>query len=75
MEKQYCPGTEWINEHAFAVILMSKRTPRLSREHNDWKWCNINEAIKMLRHPDNVEGLKRYIDFVQGGSLWTMIGT
>lgn len=62
--KQYCPGTEWIEEHVFTAILMSKHTPGMSREHNDWKWCRINEAIQMLRYPDNVEGLKRCIDVV-----------
>jgi len=65
-KEQYYPGTEWTEEYVFTAILTSRQTPKLSLEHNDWKWCHVDEAIHMLRYADNVEGLRRCNDLVQG---------
>ncbi|MCZ6615593.1 MAG: NUDIX domain-containing protein, partial [Chloroflexi bacterium] len=33
--------------------------PRLSFEHDAWQWCQLDEALGMLKWPNNIEALQR----------------
>jgi len=55
----YPPGTESITEHVFMARITDEQEPELSDEHDQYRWCKFDEAISLLRWPENIEALKR----------------
>ncbi|MGC2290219.1 MAG: NUDIX domain-containing protein [Thermoplasmata archaeon] len=45
--------------HAFAVELPSRRTPRLSDEHDAFEWLEPSVAVTRLHYRDNRAALRR----------------
>ena len=54
----YGPGPDEIVEHVF-VAQVDGGDPTLSREHDAWRWVVPEEAVGMLKWPDNIEALWR----------------
>lgn len=54
--KMDAPGTEEIVGHVFIAFV---EEPRLSEEHDKWKWCTFDQALQLLTYPGNVEALKK----------------
>ncbi len=49
-----------IEERVFVAQISGSSTPTIdSREHDDWKWCEVAEALANLAWPENREALKR----------------
>ena len=61
----YVPGTEIITEHVFVAEINDRQSPELSCEHDELKWCNFNEAIKLLQWSENIEALKKSNAFLK----------
>jgi 8-oxo-dGTP pyrophosphatase MutT (NUDIX family) len=61
----YVPGTEIIVEHVFVAEINNRRFPELSCEHDKFRWCNFEKALRLLQWPDNVEALKRSNTFLK----------
>jgi GrpB-like predicted nucleotidyltransferase (UPF0157 family) len=58
--KRYYPaGSSEITEHTFVATAQEQAEPRLSAEHEAWRWCAIEQAIALLRYPNNIEALQR----------------
>lgn len=55
----YPPGTESITEHVFVARITDEQEPELSEEHDQYRWCKFDEALGLLRWPENIEALKR----------------
>ena len=55
----YPSGTESITEQVFMARIAGEQEPRLSEEHDLYRWCKFDEALSLLRWPDNIEALKR----------------
>lgn len=56
----YADGVEKIIEYVFVAYVKGQQEPTIDpREHDEWKWCRCNEALKLLSWPENVEALKR----------------
>jgi 8-oxo-dGTP pyrophosphatase MutT (NUDIX family) len=65
----YAPGIQEIREHAFVAVVTGEKDPRLDpREHNEWRWCGIDEALALLHWPDNVRALRRAADWLARSS-------
>jgi len=62
---KYPSGIEYITEHVFVALLDSQQEPKLSREHDQFKWCSKNEAIDLLSFTNNIEALKRSLDYIK----------
>jgi dihydroneopterin triphosphate diphosphatase len=62
---KYPSGTEHITEHVFLAHLDGQQKPKLSREHDQFKWCSENEAIDLLSFANNIEALKRSLDYMK----------
>ena len=54
----YGPEPSEIVEHVF-VGQVDGCEPVLSWEHDDWRWSTYEEALGLLKWPDNIEALKR----------------
>ena len=56
--ESYGPGPEEVVEHVF-VAEVDGDAPTLSWEHDAWEWHAPEEAVGMLKWPNNVEGIRR----------------
>ena len=57
-KRWYAPGTREIVEHVYLAIVESQEPVLHSGEHDDWRWCTFEQALALLRFPDNVEALR-----------------
>jgi len=55
----YPSGTESITEHVFVARITDEQKPELSDEHDQYRWCKFDEALSLLRWPENIEALNR----------------
>jgi len=55
----YPSDTESITEYVFVARITNAQEPELSEEHDQYRWCKFDEALSLLRWPDNIEALKR----------------
>ena len=47
-------------ERVFALHVDGKPDPKMDqREHLDFKWVKPSDALKMIKYPSNIEGLKK----------------
>lgn len=61
----YAPDVKEITEYVFVAFVDAESEPVLdSREHDQYKWCDIQEALELLTWPENKEALKRCHDTV-----------
>jgi dihydroneopterin triphosphate diphosphatase len=55
----YAQGVEEIVEYVFLARVDGRQEPILdAREHDEWKWCNFEDALKSLIWPGNLEALR-----------------
>ena len=59
----YDPRVENIVEHVF-VAETAGGDPKLSWEHEIWRWCTLDEAACLLKYPNNLEALRRCASFL-----------
>jgi 8-oxo-dGTP pyrophosphatase MutT (NUDIX family) len=57
-------GRRW-RLHGFGVELPREAIPRLSREHEDFAWLGVREAVSRLHYPDNREAVERLVRFLE----------
>ena len=60
----YAVGVEEIVEYVFVAFMDGRQEPEISWEHDGYRWCRLDEALKLLIYPGNIEGLKRCDRFV-----------
>ena len=46
----YDPDVDELVEHVFVAVVAGNE-PKLSEEHDAWRWCAIDEALKLLSIP------------------------
>lgn len=51
-------GETLIYEYVFGVELKNERAIELSGEHDDYKWCNFDEAMDLLEKDNNKAAYK-----------------
>lgn len=67
----YPSGTGSITEHVFMARITDEREPKLSEEHDQYRWCKFNEALSLLRWPENIEALRRCNGILTSGNgVW-----
>jgi lipoyl(octanoyl) transferase len=54
----YPPETEWISVTCFRVEAPPGWEPVLNWEHDDHRWCGVEEALALLRWPTVREALR-----------------
>lgn len=55
----YPSTTERITEYVFMARITDAQRLELSEEHDQYRWCKFDEALSLLRWPENIEALKR----------------
>lgn len=55
----YATDVEEIKEYVFVAHVDALQEPEISSEHDQYRWCQFDEALGLLRWPENVEALKR----------------
>lgn len=62
----YPEGTSEIPEYLFIAKINESCPPKIDpNEHDDWKWCEFEEALELLSWEDNKKALKfvcRYLN-------------
>jgi rubrerythrin len=48
-----------IKEYAYGVEVSPNEKITISHEHTQHKWCTYKEALKLLKHKENKETLKK----------------
>ncbi len=55
----YPEGTKEIPEYLFIAKINHSNHPKIDPiEHNEWKWCDFDEALSLLLWEDNKKALK-----------------
>jgi 8-oxo-dGTP pyrophosphatase MutT (NUDIX family) len=54
----YGPEPKEVEEHIFYALVHHRIEPTLSAEHKSWRWCNVQEALKLLTFGANAECLQ-----------------
>ncbi len=54
----YPPGTSEIAEHVFLAVVEGAEPILSPEEHDSWRWCTFEEALALLRWPNNVTALR-----------------
>jgi dATP pyrophosphohydrolase len=54
----YAPGTAEIAEHVFLAVVEGEEPVLSPEEHDDWRWCTYEEALALLKWPENIEALQ-----------------
>ena len=52
----YQSDVDEIVEHVF-VAEVKRAAPQLSFGHDAWKWCPLDEAVNLLKYPENIEAI------------------
>jgi dATP pyrophosphohydrolase len=47
-----------IQEYVFGVEISSNKKITIGREHSDYRWCSLEEGLKLLKWNENKEALK-----------------
>lgn len=64
----YGPGVEKVEEFVFLAFVEAGE-PRLEPEEHDlWRWCRFEEALELLKWPENKEALRRCYLILRGRS-------
>lgn len=64
----YPSDTESITEHVLMARITDEQEPQLSEEHDQYRWCRFEEALSLLRWPENIEALKKCNHILTSGS-------
>jgi len=48
-----------LKEYVFGVEVDSGITIKISPEHTEMKWCDLNDALTLLKHDNNKVGFKK----------------
>ena len=51
----FAPDVETITAYYFVAYVEDLVEPKLSREHEEYKWCQFNEALALLQWPERPE--------------------
>ncbi len=54
-----------LKEHVFGVEVAPKVTIALSPEHTELKWCNLPEALSLLKYESNKTAFQKLVDLVK----------
>jgi 8-oxo-dGTP pyrophosphatase MutT (NUDIX family) len=57
-DRLYGHGIEEVPEEVFAAEASAGWEPTLSLEHDEYRWCTVEEAISLLKFEGNREGLR-----------------
>ena len=57
-QAQWPPGMERIAVTGFIVEVPEDFEPTLNFQHDDYRWCSLDEAVALFRWPDVGEALK-----------------
>jgi dihydroneopterin triphosphate diphosphatase len=52
-------GYDDVQVHAFAVRAPDGWEPTLNEEHDDYRWCSLDEALALLRYEEPREVVRR----------------
>ena len=64
----YHPNVKEVVEHIF-VAETGSGDPRLSPEHDIWRWCRLDEAATLLKYPHNLEALRQCASFLSKNTV------
>jgi dATP pyrophosphohydrolase len=59
----YSPDASEIIEHVFFAEVC-EAAPHLSAEHDEWKWCSLQEAKRLLTWEGNRKALDRVYEYI-----------
>ena len=57
-EPLYGPEVDVVHEEVFAVEVPHSWEPALGPEHDEYRWCTLDEALELLRYEENRQGLR-----------------
>ena len=58
-DRLYGAGVETVPEEVFAAEAPAGWEPTLSWEHDEYRWCSLEEALELLRYDENRNALRR----------------
>jgi len=70
-QHNYAVDVKEIVEHVFVACLDYEQDPVIDPdEHDAWKWCFFDEAIKLLTWPENIEALQKSDRYLNRARHW-----
>jgi diaminopimelate epimerase len=58
-DRVYEPGVETVSEQVYTAEAPADQEPALApKEHDEYRWCTLEEALGLLRYEENREGLR-----------------
>ena len=66
----YGADVEEIREHTFFAEVHGSAEPRIDpSEHDAWRWCTFEEALSLLKWPENITALRHAHTHLQRPAL------
>jgi dATP pyrophosphohydrolase len=59
-------GGVTLKERVFGVVVDAQVEPSLSREHTEYRWVNLSEAMRILCYASNKDSVRHVHDLVAG---------
>lgn len=56
-----------LTEHVFGVVVGAEAEPILSREHVEYRWAELSDAVRLLRYASNKASVRHVHDLVAAG--------
>lgn len=57
-------GYEKIKQYVFAIEVEEKTDAILSDEHEEKKWCNLEESLSLLKYENNRESFRKIFEII-----------
>ena len=64
-KKKFSLGVKTITEHVYVALIKKEIQPKLSHEHDAWKWCDLAQALTLLHFSGNIESIKKCDEFLK----------
>lgn len=65
-QKYYSPEIKSVSECVFVARIEHPNSPIIDpKEHDEWKWCNFEEAMGLLSYDDNKKALEIVQKFLE----------
>ncbi len=63
---QFKENDLWLTEFVFSIEISSKEKIKISSEHDEYLWCDLNTALDKLKWDTNKQAFKKTFEKIEG---------
>jgi len=62
---QFKENDSWLTEYVFSIEINSNEEIKISSEHDEYLWCDLDTAINKLKWDNNKEAFKKVFELIK----------